>query len=636
MKAEKPSWGRRRRCPARKTVKALRWFGLTLTCLVALLLFTGSASASFPDVPGTHPYSTAIDGIATADVISGFEDGTFGPDKLVIRQQFAKMIVKTMGLTVTGTEVCPFGDVAAQVGTDPFYPSKYVAVCATHSITLGTDSAHFSPTLNIRRTQVITMVVRAADALASDILDPVPTGWSGVLSYGDPDHGANIKKAEYNGLLAGIQGPGGTLASWDTLGYATRGEVAQILWSLWQQMGPSPMGREVKIGFVTPLTGPTSIFGVADQYCVERWRESLGSPLLLGDGKKHVVTIIVKDSQSDPNTAAQVAADLIQTDQVDLMMAASTADTVIPVADTCEAFGIPCISTDAPWEGFYFGRGAPEDGFEWTYHFFWGVQELLVADVSLWDQATTNKVVGALWPNDASGAAFRSAWPSYLASEGYSLVDPGAYENGTQDYTDIISQFTSEGVEILSGVPIPPDFTNFWNQAVDQGFTPKIATVGRALHFPQTLEALGDIGVGLTTYVNWSPGFPFKSSLTDETCPELAADFETSTGLHWTQALGHYAVGEIAIDALKRAQDLDDNQAILDALKTTKLDTIAGPVDFTSPVAEGTLHPVLNVYKSPLAMGQWVEGTTWPYDLTIVDNAAAPAVPVQSELQLLQ
>ena len=235
MNGKNQGCDRRSRCAGRKTAKALRWFGLALTCLVALLLFTGSASAAFPDVPGTHPYSTAIDGIAAADVISGFEDGTFGPDKPVIRQQFGKMIVKTMGLTVTGTEVCPFGDVAAQVGTDPFYPSKYAALCATHSITLGTDSTHFSPTLNIRRTQVITMVVRAANTLASDILDPVPTGWSGVLSYGDPDHGANIKKAEYNGLLAGIQGPGGTLASWDPLGYATRGEVAQILWSLWQQ-----------------------------------------------------------------------------------------------------------------------------------------------------------------------------------------------------------------------------------------------------------------------------------------------------------------------------------------------------------------------------------------------------------------
>jgi branched-chain amino acid transport system substrate-binding protein len=94
-------------------------------------------------------------------------------------------------------------------------------------------------------------------------------------------------------------------------------------------------------------------------------------------------------------------------------------------------------------------------------------------------------------------------------------------------------------------------------------------------------------------------------------------------------------VGEIAIDALKRTQNVDDKESILNALKTTKLNTIAGPVDFTAPVAAGTVHPVPNVYTSPLAIGQWVRGMTWPYDLTIVGNGSAPGVPVQSQLQLL-
>jgi hypothetical protein len=83
---------------------------------------------------------------------------------------------------------------------------------------------------------MITMVVRAADNLAAGSLQTVPTDWSGQLSYGDATHGANIQKAEFNGLLAGIQGPGGTLAGWNTDGNATRGEVAQMLWNLLQML----------------------------------------------------------------------------------------------------------------------------------------------------------------------------------------------------------------------------------------------------------------------------------------------------------------------------------------------------------------------------------------------------------------
>ncbi len=50
-------------------------------------------------------------------------DGTFGPDNSVTRQQFAKMIVKTLGLAVTGSEICPFIDVDTTPNpTDPYYP----------------------------------------------------------------------------------------------------------------------------------------------------------------------------------------------------------------------------------------------------------------------------------------------------------------------------------------------------------------------------------------------------------------------------------------------------------------------------------------------------------------------------------
>jgi hypothetical protein len=64
-------------------------------------------------------------------------------------------------------------------------------------------------------------------------------------------------------------------------------------------------GREVKIGFVSPLTGNISNFGVPDKYCVSRAEEALKDGLICGDGKKHKVTIVLKDSQSDTNRAAR-------------------------------------------------------------------------------------------------------------------------------------------------------------------------------------------------------------------------------------------------------------------------------------------------------------------------------------------
>ena len=83
----------------------------------------------------------------------------------------------------------------------------------------------------------------------------------------------------------------------------------------------------------------------------------------------------------------------------------------------------------------------------------------------------------------------------------------------------------------------------------------------------------------------------------------------------------------------------DDKSSIIDAVKTIKMDTIEGPVDFTLPVKDGTVRPVPNVYKPPICLGQWVKGSDigskWPYDLVLVNNAAAPMVQVQATPKLL-
>ena len=66
-------------------------------------------------------------------------------------------------------------------------------------------------------------------------------------------------------------------------------------------------GREIKLGYVAPITGPLAIFGVADQYCFDRAKEAFADGVVAGDGKKHPVSLILQDGQSDSNRAAQVS-----------------------------------------------------------------------------------------------------------------------------------------------------------------------------------------------------------------------------------------------------------------------------------------------------------------------------------------
>src|SRR6185295_7687001 len=137
--------------------------------------------------------------------------------------------------------------------------------------------------------------------------------------------------------------------------------------------GAASLARRVlKLGYVSPQTGPLAGFGESDRFVLDDVRSVL-KEISIG-GASHPVEILVKDSQSDPNRAAQVAADLILKDGIDLMDVASTPETTNPVADQCEINGVPCISTVAPWQPYFFGRkGDPARPFKWTYHFFWGL-----------------------------------------------------------------------------------------------------------------------------------------------------------------------------------------------------------------------------------------------------------------------
>jgi branched-chain amino acid transport system substrate-binding protein len=137
--------------------------------------------------------------------------------------------------------------------------------------------------------------------------------------------------------------------------------------------------RPIRIGYVTPQTGPLAAFGAADRFVVDGIKAVLRAGLTVG-GKNRPVEILVKDSQSKPNRAGEVAVELIFKNNVDLMLAASTPETTNPVADQCELNGVPCITTVAPWQPWFFTRGGkPERGFEWTYHFFWCLEDIITS-----------------------------------------------------------------------------------------------------------------------------------------------------------------------------------------------------------------------------------------------------------------
>lgn len=387
----------------------------------------------------------------------------------------------------------------------------------------------------------------------------------------------------------------------------------------------------LRIGHVSPRTGPLAGFAEADDYVLKAITEKFAGGIQ-NNGKTWAVEIISKDSQSNPNRASEVASELILGDEVDIIVAASTPDTVNPVSDQAEVNEIPCITTDCPWQPYFFGRGGvPDQGFNNTYHFFWGLEDVIGAFLDMWGKSGVSKTVGGLFPNDSDGNAWGDAergLPKPLAAAGYTLTDPGRYQPMSDDFSTQIAAFKAAGCEIITGNMIPPDFATFWAQAAQQGFAPKVVTIGKALLFPSVIQGLGDRGLGLSSEVWWSPNHPFASSLTGISSKDLAGGYTAETGRVWTQPIGFkHALFEVVADVVARAADLEDPQAIVAAIAATNLKTIVGTVDFSK-------GPVKNVTKTPLVAGQWQRDGDG-IDLKIVANATAPEIALTGELALL-
>lgn len=394
---------------------------------------------------------------------------------------------------------------------------------------------------------------------------------------------------------------------------------------------PAHAANVIKIGNITPLTGPLAAFGEANAFITAGVQKAIAGGISSGGQSWHI-EFLTRDSQSSSSRASDLAAELINTDNVDMLVAAGGPDTTNPVADQAESNQVPCVTTACPWQAYFFGRhGNPAKPFTSTYHFCFGLDDVIAGFAGLWDTVTTNRKVGGIFANDADGNAWGDAkrgFPAGLPRLGYTLIDPGRYQPLASDFSAQIGAFKTAGVDIVTGTMLTADFITFWTQCAQLDFHPKIVTMGKALLFPSGIEAVGSRGKGLSSEIVWSSGFPFKSGLTGQSCADLAAAYAAATGKPYPQLMGlSHALFEVAIDVFKRAGTPHQANAVIAAIKATNYQSIAGPVNWNT-------GPLPNISRTPLVAGQWLGGPGH-FALSVQENAKFPAIPVQSKLGLL-
>ena len=299
----------------------------------------------------------------------------------------------------------------------------------------------------------------------------------------------------------------------------------------------------MKVGFISPRTGALGGFGETDGYVLELARKALASGVAVG-GKTFAVQILDRDTQSDPSRAGQLAKTLINSDKIDLMLCGLDARDDQPGRRRLRG-GRRAVPVDGDALGGVVFRprrqARPAFALQMDLSFRLRRRASSTRPMSrsgIHSRPTRRSACSI--PTTPTGTPSANNLAPLLAKDGFTIVDPGPYEDGTTDYSAQIAKFKAEKCEIFNSFPIPPDFAAFWRQAAQQGYTKmvKISQIAKTGLFPDGVEALGNLGYNIASAAYWHKAFPYKSSLTGVSGAELADGYEKSSGKQWTQQLG--------------------------------------------------------------------------------------------------
>lgn len=115
------------------------------------------SNPGFVDVAPGNSHYAGIAALVEARILSGYGDGTFRPNAPLTRGQMAKILVKAFQFKETGSAATPFTDVNS---------SEYITFINTLyelGITKGTSKSTFSPNKHVTRGQLASFVLRCED-----------------------------------------------------------------------------------------------------------------------------------------------------------------------------------------------------------------------------------------------------------------------------------------------------------------------------------------------------------------------------------------------------------------------------------------------------------------------------------------
>jgi branched-chain amino acid transport system permease protein len=367
--------------------------------------------------------------------------------------------------------------------------------------------------------------------------------------------------------------------------------------------GTKPVDENVvRVGIISSFTGAEARFGQMHRNGYEMaLGETNGAGGLLGKR----VELVYHDDTSRAEVAMAAVEDLAGDPLVSGIVGAYTSSATFPATAVANRHQIPMIVPTAVTEEI------TRQGNEWIFR--------VCAPASAYGRAMAEfnrKVAGAsrlavVYENTQFGSSVAQATLEYAPEMGLNVVAFEAYDQGAADFTPLLTRVKSQSPDSVLFVSYLADATLLMRQSKEIDFNPRVFTAGGSgFSLPDFLKGAGDTAEYTISVTQWTPDAQWPGSR--EWTADYKNRFNSTPSYHAVQA---YISLKTLADAIARAGS-GERRAVRDALRTTRLDSIFGPISFDEKGQND--HPVA---VTQVLGGQFV--TVWPESAAI----RPPVVP---------
>jgi branched-chain amino acid transport system substrate-binding protein len=334
----------------------------------------------------------------------------------------------------------------------------------------------------------------------------------------------------------------------------------------------------IRLGAAAPKTGPLAGGAAVTHWpAVRLWVDQVNKAggLTLAGGVKATIELIEADDGTNPQQAIQAAQRLATQDRVDFMVAPYSTGLNLAAAPIFDRLGYPQIT------GTAVTNQQPELAKQFGNMFFvLGRTGVMAEDtaatlVALRDAGSIGNRVALVNVGDAFGIEMQGISRGVLQAAGFEIVYETSYPLGTQDVAPIIDAAKAANPDAFIAWSYPGDTFALTDQAIVQGFAPRVFFTAVATAFP---------GYGARFGANAEGVMGMGGVNVDD--PAFVAFAEAHTALngqgpdYWASA-ATYATLEILGQAIE-ATGSKDRAVVMAYLRdrSNTYETVLGPVQF--------------------------------------------------------